>query len=320
MRRVKPSERLLEEAAEWVVTLRFEEPEDSQWQAFERWRGQSAAHSAAWSRAEEVFGAFDAVPGQVGRQALRQLDSLKGMRRRRAVRLLGTLLVVGPAAWLATRNASWDDFLADASTATGERKSMVLGDGSRVVLNTASAVDIRFDTSARRLRLRSGEVLITTHTDTYMPRRPFFVDAAQGRLQALGTRFSVRQLGEQCHVAVFEHRVEVVPQSGSPLTLDAGQQAWFDSHGVQRTTAVDDSAALWEQGMLVARNQRLADVLAELSRYRHGVLRCDPLVADLRVSGALSLIDTDLALVALERTLPVRVSRVSRYWVSVAAL
>ena len=82
---------------------------------------------------------------------------------------------------------------------------------------------------------------------------------------------------------------------------------------------VDDSAALWEQGMLVARDQPLAEVLAELARYRHGLLRCDPEVAGLHVSGALSVADTDQALNALELTLPVRVSRLSRYWVTVSA-
>lgn len=317
---MKLSEELLEEAADWVVTLHFEAAGDAQWLAFERWRGQSEAHRAAWSRAEQVFGTFDAVPGEVGRQALRQLDGLKGMSRRRAVRLLGTLLVAGPAGWLAARHAPWDGWMADASTGTGERKSLTLGDGSRVVLNTASALDIRFDPNERRLHLRNGEVLITTHADSMAPRRPFFVDVAQGRVEALGTRFSVRQLGEQCQMAVFEQRVEIRPQSGARVILEAGQQAWFDSHGMRRIAAVDDSAALWEQGMLVARDLRLVDVLTELSRYRHGVLRCDPQVADLRVSGALSLVDTDLALTALERTLPVRVSRVSRYWVSVAAL
>ncbi|MFR0687875.1 FecR domain-containing protein [Enterobacterales bacterium AE_CKDN230030158-1A_HGKHYDSX7] len=317
---MSPSQKLLEEAADWVVTLRFEAPGAAQWQAFERWRGQSEAHRAAWSRAEQVFGTLDAVPAAIGSRALQQLDGLKGVSRRRAVRLLGTLLVAGPAVWLAARSTPWDGWLADASTGTGERRSLVLDDGSRVVLNTASALDIRFDRHERRLHLRNGEVLVTTRADSRVPRRPFFVDAAQGRVEALGTRFSVRQLGEQCQVAVFEHQVEIRPRSASPVRLDAGQQAWFDAGGVRRMATVDDSAALWEQGMLVAREWRLADVLAELSRYRHGVLRCDPQVAELRVSGALSLIDTDLALVALERTLPVRVSRVSRYWVSVAAL
>ncbi|MNR00694.1 fec operon regulator FecR [compost metagenome] len=69
--------------------------------------------------------------------------------------------------------------------------------------------------------------------------------------------------------------------------------------------------------MLVVRNERLADVLAELDRYRPGVLRCDAEVADLRLSGALSVSDTDAALRVLAARLRVKVRRISAYWVTV---
>ena len=55
----------------------------------------------------------------------------------------------------------------------------------------------------------------------------------------------------------------------------------------------------WENGMMVARNMRLADLLTELGRYRQGVLRCHDAVADLTVSGAFSLRDTDASVLGL---------------------
>ncbi|KAG1069089.1 hypothetical protein G6F55_014487 [Rhizopus delemar] len=70
--------------------------------------------------------------------------------------------------------------------------------------------------------------------------------------------------------------------------------------------------------MLAVRNWRLADLVDELARYRRGVLRCDPAVAGLRVSGAFPLADTDGSLRLLEKTLPVRISRVTPFWVTVA--
>ena len=71
--------------------------------------------------------------------------------------------------------------------------------------------------------------------------------------------------------------------------------------------------------MLAARNWRLADLVAELARYRRGFLRCDPAVAELRVSGAFPVNDTDAGLRLLEKTLPVRIHRITPYWVTVAA-
>ena len=52
-------------------------------------------------------------------------------------------------------------------------------------------------------------------------------------------------------------------------------------------------------------------------RYRPGLLRCDPAVAPLRVSGAFQLHDTDAVLAALPATLPVSVRYRTSYWVTI---
>ncbi len=64
---------------------------------------------------------------------------------------------------------------------------------------------------------------------------------------------------------------------------------------------------------------RMQEVVAELARYRPGILRCDPAVADLKVSGVFSLRDTDEALEAISDSFPVQVRRHTRYWVTVLA-
>ncbi|MCM8565948.1 hypothetical protein [Thauera linaloolentis] len=82
-----------------------------------------------------------------------------------------------------------------------------------------------------------------------------------------------------------------------------------------RDAAFDPAA--WTDGVLVARQMRLADAVAEIGRYRSGWLRCDPAVADWRISGVFQLGDTDLALAALGEALPLRIRHYSRYWVMV---
>ncbi|WYX12355.1 hypothetical protein WJ978_13795 [Achromobacter xylosoxidans] len=70
--------------------------------------------------------------------------------------------------------------------------------------------------------------------------------------------------------------------------------------------------------MLLADGQALGDVVAELARYRRGVVRCDPAVARLRVSGTFPLADTDRALAMLAATYPVAIaSRLGGYWILV---
>ncbi len=316
-----PDTTLLKEAADWVMDLRYGGPAERDAEAFERWRQQSPAHGEAWARAEAVMGSFAQLPAGIGKNALGSLQQQQRTRRRRSLQLLGALLVAAPAGWLAWRQAPWQEWSADVATATGERRTLQLADGTQLVLNTATAVDIAFTATERRVHLRAGEILVTTgHADPSPTHRPFTVQTAQGSVQALGTRFSVRQLdGAQgtSRVAVFEQAVQVHTDSGATRTLRAGEQADFTATAVQAAVPVDASAALWEQGMLLARGMRLADVLAEMARHRSGVLRCHPAVADLQVSGAIALGDTDMALALLERSLPVRVERLTKYWVTV---
>ncbi|EHK65371.1 FecR domain-containing protein [Achromobacter arsenitoxydans] len=297
---------LLDAAADWVIRLRYETPDADTREAFARWLGQSDAHAQAWERAQRVLGHFDLVPAGIGR------DVLRSRGRRSVVRALvaGGLLL--PAGWMAWRRAPvWT---ADLRTATGERRDWILDDGTRVVLNTGSAVDVRFTATERRLVLLAGELLLTTGKDAV---RPLLVQTPYGDVQALGTRFSVRLNEPGCQVAVFEHAVEIRPRHGQPLRLDAGQAARFTEAGADTPLAANADDTAWEQGMLVVRNQRLTDVVAELGRYRPGVLRCDAEVANLRLTGALSVSDTDSALRVLAARLPVKVRRVSAYWVTV---
>jgi len=305
---------LLGQAADWLV--RFQSGDDSAHtrRAFEQWRAQSPAHAAAWRRAETVLDTFGRVPADVGRRAL---GGLARPARRRALHALGLAALAAPTVWLAWRHEPWAAWRADLATATGEQKRLTLADGTRLVLDTATAVDVAFTAGERRLRLIRGEILVTTASDPSPRPRPFLVDTGEGRLRPLGTRFSVRQRANESHVAVFEGAVEITTTGGARRTLASGEQTGFRADRIGDATPVDAAAALWARGMLVARDMPLAALVAELGRYRPGVLRCHPAVADLRVSGAFPLTDVDASLDLLVKTRPLALRRLTRYWVSV---
>ncbi|MCY1289431.1 Protein FecR [compost metagenome] len=78
-------------------------------------------------------------------------------------------------------------------------------------------------------------------------------------------------------------------------------------------------AGAWTDGLIVTRDMRLADFLAEVSRYRNGRLACAESIRDLRLSGVFRLDDTDKLLALLPRTLPVQLHYRTRWWVTVDA-
>ncbi len=71
------------------------------------------------------------------------------------------------------------------------------------------------------------------------------------------------------------------------------------------------------EAMVEVDDWSLAALVAELGRYRPGLLTCTATVAQLRVVGSYPLADTDRALAALADSLPVRVERRLPWWVQI---
>jgi transmembrane sensor len=304
-------------AVHWWVEMNSGEPRDSHRRAFERWLAAHPDHAAAWRHIESVSGRIHGVAEHAGaaRAALAQQPPRK---RRSTLKALALLMFAGTGAWVAEERTPWRAWTADYRTAVGERRTVTLADATVLTLDTNSAVDVRFTATERRVRLVRGALMATTG-HLAMEARRFFVDTAQGSLEALGTRFAVRQDDADTRLDVFEGAVRIEPADapGNALVLHAGERARFDRREVSsREPLVADTAA-WTDGLIVATSMRLADFLAELSRYRPGVLRCDPAIADLRLSGTYPLDNTDRVLDALERALPIRVAYATRYWATV---
>lgn len=306
---------ILGEAADWLVQLQSGAVTEADHRAIQLWRNRSPQHAQAWQRAEALLGDLRAVPGNLASDTFQRLDRSKRLGRRQALHRLGLFLLAGPAVWMAYRELPWQQWSADQRTAIGEQKNLTLPDGTRLLINTGSALNIVLNAQERRIRLLEGEVLITTAKD---PARSFIVETRHGTARALGTRFSVRVGEQRSQVAVTEGAVEMLPLHGRQgLILKAGEQSAFGSDLTAAVQPLDSAALTWEHGMMVARNMRLADLLSELGRYRPGVLRCHDAIAGLTVSGAFPLNDTDASLRLLQDTLPIRISSLTRYWVAI---
>lgn len=309
--------RVAREAARWFISLQSAGVDESQRQACAHWRAEHPDHERAWQLAEAFSARARLIPGDLAKETLGRPAN---PARRRATKALALLIMAGPAALLLPRSATWQQMVADEHSATGERRQVTLADGTQVLLNTDSAIDITFTAAQRRVRLVRGEVLISTGKDAL--GRPFVLETAQGSVQPIGTQFVVRQYADATRVGVLEGAVQVstLAQTEHAVRLEAGQQLRFDQQTISPAGPLQPADTDWSRGVLKADRMRVADFARELSRYRPGLLRCDPAVAQLQVSGAFQLYDTDQALDALARVLPVTIVYRTRYWVTIAPL
>src|SRR5690606_5155155 len=118
-------------------------------------------------------------------------------------------------------------------------------------------------------------------------------------------------------VELFEGELELRPRQAAATRLQAGQSRWFSATSLGEIAPANANAIAWNGGRLVAERMPLGQFLAELSRHRPGVLRCEPAVASLPLTGVFPLTDTDRVLTALQQSLPVKVHSLTRYWVTV---
>ncbi|MCU1785711.1 FecR domain-containing protein [Pseudomonas sp. 13B_2.1_Bac1] len=307
--------RLVDQAIQWMIKLRFNVADDASTAAFDRWLHTSAEHQQVWQRVATMNDDFNQLPAQVGRHALQ--GARQRISRREGLKLLGLVAGAAGLTWLGRDYTPLPGLMADYRTATGERRWVALDDGSKIQLNSASAFDATFSAERRLVHLHRGEMLVNTGVDD----RPLWVQTRDGYLRALASRFLVREEAQGTLLAVQQGAVALFANSreaNARHVLKPGEQVLFDHTGIHAPIANGLDPWGWSDGVISAHNMRLDDFLSELSRYRNGLLRCSEAVAGLRVSGTYQLNDTDQVLSLVAQSLPVDVTYRSRYWVTVS--
>lgn len=319
------SDAVADQAAEWLTLLMSGEATDEHQQSWQQWRAAHPDHERAWKHIEAVTGRLKVMEPRAAYQALSPYAKPAepaSPGRRKAINLLLWGGVVSTAGALTSRTQTWRQTVADYHTGTGEQRNVTLADGTRITLNTGTAINLHFDAQRRLVQLVAGEAMIVTGhalANGAADSRPFIVQTAEGHTQALGTRFMVRQLDGHTRVAVLESAVEVTPADagGQSRVLRTGDRMSFTRTTCDAPTPLGEWDSAWTRGQIVADNLRLGDFIADLDRYRAGVVRCDPAVANLRLSGVFPLDDTSRILATLPKVLPVRLRSRTRYWVTV---
>jgi len=203
-----------------------------------------------------------------------------------AATMIGAVVGIGYEAWRPAQRFE---------TERGELRRLPLADGTVVTLNTATKVAVKFTTARRDVQLLEGEALFDVAKN---PKRPFYVDAGDIRVRAVGTSFTVRKLpGKPTQVLVSEGIVEVTrSEGGSSLRLVANQQVIARPTDLFTSSTMASAAVvrelMWRQGMLSFEGASLREAAAEFSRYSDPQIAVDdPTIADETITGLFSAND-----------------------------
>jgi transmembrane sensor len=292
-------------AARWLALLESGDASDQDRIKLQQWRDSCASHERAWQKIQQLRQRFSGLPANL---AMATLDRPAPDRRAVLKGALG-LAVLAPSIWLLSRQLPLDVWRADLQTSTGERKRVQLADGSTLELNTASAVNA--DLGVRRLTLVRGEISLNVPGAAALT-----IEGPYGRIAVSQSEVCVRLNEKDCRVSVVSGVVQLQPLQGPALTLKGGEQISLKASGAGPISAFDTLLPGWRDGVLMAQNLPLGDFLRELGRYRTGLLRWEPALETLRVTGSFRLDNTDRVLSLLAASLPVEVQTRTRYWVT----
>jgi transmembrane sensor len=304
---------ILAEAAEWFAVLgsgQVSKAETEQWQA---WLASHPDHRTAWSRVEYFMHKFHNLPSHAASAALNSPD----LYRRRVLKAIAVFGAISLTGWEIWREGYLQQMTSDYHTQVGTTQIIALSDGSQILLDTNSSFNVEYTRELRRVHLISGAIYIETAPDGL--HRPFVADCKEGRVRALGTRFSLKQEQGNSQVTVFEGAVEIQPanRGSAKKILQSGQETNFTREEVYAPLAIDSDRPAWTQGIILADNMPLSEFLLQLNRYRLGYVTCAPEIANMRIVGSFPLSDTDHVLATLEKTLPVKISKPMPLWVKV---
>lgn len=293
-------ENIRSQAAEWLLRLEDTKGDDAVQSAFEAWRREDSLHDTIFRQMEQIWRTAAASPSPVS-------------RHRKRTTALASVVVL---AILVAQLLPIGYWLADARTSSGEIKRVALDDGSYLVLNGDSAVNIDYDDAGRIISLIRGEVVAQVAHDA--AGRPFRIESRDGSATALGTRYLVRQQMDESVVIVLESRVGVSARDlpDQQVALRAGEQVRLDAGNLGRIEAAPVDAGDWANMRLTFQDASLDQVLAALDRHRPGQLRWVPHDGTaIHFTGTLPGDDLALALGLLEQTLPLKVQRSGDQWV-----
>lgn len=275
-----------EQAAEWLLRRDFFDWSEGDQKALDAWLAASVSNRVTFWRLNAALSRTERLV------ALRK--PMRKMRGGCAASLPKHARSIAASAVIAVAVASGYLFMPQSrdetvSTALGGHKIVSLADGSRIELNTSSAVRIRIDANHRAVTLIRGEAYFDVRHDA---AHPFTVDVQGQRITDLGTKFVVRNLTDRVEVALLEGAAHLAPlQGNSPArqtNLKPGDIATANARGLSVIRAPQDTIAAqlgWRSGTLIFRNTALAEVAEQFNRYNQNKLIIEGSASGLRVDG-----------------------------------
>jgi transmembrane sensor len=302
-----PHQSAAAQATEWFARLHADNVTAIEQGQFKQWYGANPQHAEAYDKMLLLWEQLEA-PGKRVNDRLKAEQpaaiphALPGKQPyfRRILATSALALMVLLSWQLPTYYQNWQ---SDYYSAPGKQLTVVLADGSRLTLNTNTALAVNLSDQQRNIKLLRGEAYFQVSPDK---SRPFIVSNGVANARAVGTAFSVKKTDGDMQVIVSEGTVEVSADNATDSALvHINQQVDYQQGHVGPVLPSDVLETLaWQRGQLIFKQQPLSNVIKEVNRYRSGqIMLINPKLKERIVSGVFDISDPNTVVDGIKTTL-----------------
>jgi transmembrane sensor len=304
---------VIDEALEWVLKRQAGEVDQD---TLDVWLAEGSGRREALSRVLALYEcpALTVATAQTAAAAQRSPESKSRMpliARRFGPVPLALAASLAAAMVVPLIGSDWLMRLrADYRTGAGEITVIDLPDGSRMQMNSQTAVMLDFEHGRRAVRLLEGEAFFEVIHDA---TRPFTVTGGYGTVQVMGTAFDVARDGDADVVHLQSGRVELTRQgeSTAPVAMTPGETASVDHAGIAFLPQdSSDSRLAWRDGWIELSAVPLRKALEEIGRHTElHVVTLPRAVLDTPVSGSFRIGEAEAAIDSVATAAGARIER-----------
>lgn len=319
------SKKTMQDASDWFARLTSGDATRDDQAAFVQWIDQSPEHKTAYENVSAAWISVDHLDradlDQFAREASAEPESLWGKLTgvlSKPLIAAGGLASAASVAGILLFNGLLTTQTAQVAqvyqTEVGGREEVILDDGSKVTLNTATKLTVAYSEGERTVSVDHGEAFFEVAPDE---NRPFRITAGDGVIEVLGTRFNVRLYNDEVRVAVVEGRVSFFaaePVASAPLSqtiLTTGESGrLLQDVGLDLSYSADiEQITAWREGRFIFRATPLPDVVSEINRYSALPISLGDGagLSELEITASLLMDDIPDVLTALEKAAPITV-------------
>ncbi|MCT7493253.1 FecR family protein [Aliarcobacter cryaerophilus] len=303
----------IEEKAAYFFTCKKDGFTKTQELEFQIWIKENIEHKKAFEKVEMLQSLYLSLPSdiksKISQEVHRNIKSRNSLRKSNFLKFAASVIFIIGASLFGI-NEYMNFGIKHTYTSNQEIKNIVLPDGSKVILDAKTKLDIKYFSDKREINIIEGKALFDV---TSNPNKPFIVNANMIKVEVLGTNFEVKNEIDKIVVDVINGKVKVEQNKNNEFQqlaiLTKGKHISFDKQSKKVILKDIDinNIASWKDGILFFQDYSLEKAINEFKKYQDINITIQKDIKNYTVSGSFSIHEIDKFIFALTKIYPIKV-------------